>query len=290
MSEIRSLGRGLSALLGDLSDEDNPTHQIQASHLMDVDALQASSVQPRKTFDREKLDSLAASIVQRGVLQPLLVRAKDDFFEIIAGERRWRAARLAGLQKVPVILVDYSDLEALEVALIENLQRDDLNPIEEAESFIRLFEDHARTQEEVASALGKSRSYIANTMRLLQLPPDVQDLVRLKKISAGHARTLIGQNNPMQQAHEIMDKGLSVRQAEDLKKFQPNSKSRKPVEGLMHDGIGMDLALIQGELARITGAKTTVRASRYGLEFRFFYDDMSRADQFITLLQSGDMT
>jgi ParB family chromosome partitioning protein len=212
----RSLGRGLSALLG---EEDAAPEAAQRT--IRIDLLRPGRYQPRHQFDTEALQALAQSIREKGVLQPLLVRrltGHPETFEIVAGERRWRAAQLAQLHEVPVVLREIDDREALEIALVENLQRQDLSPLEEAQAYQRLLEEFAHTQEAVAQAVGKSRSHVANTIRLLDLPTAVMDMLDDGRLTAGHARALLGAGDPVVLAQEIVRRGLNVRQAERLAK------------------------------------------------------------------------
>lgn len=200
--------------------------------LVPIEFLYAGKYQPRHVFDEAELQSLAESIRAKGVLQPLLVRRHPtvaDAFEIIAGERRWRAAQLAGLHELPVIVRDLSDVESLEVALIENIQRQDLNPIDEAEGYQRLITEFSHTQEVLAKAVGKSRSHIANMLRLLGLPASVKEQVRQGTLSMGHARALLSVDNPEAAAAEILNKGLNVRAVEDMARQSAKSKAKKPV-------------------------------------------------------------
>ena len=227
-NEKRGLGRGLSALMADVhlaGPEQMATPRKAELHLP-VDKLEPNPQQPRMAFKREELESLADSIRQKGVIQPLIVRRKPgrDVYEIVAGERRWRAAQLAQLHEVPVVVRDFSDTEVLEVAIIENIQRSDLNAIEEALGFRQLMTRFGHTQEKLAEALSKSRSHIANLLRLLTLPADVQDLVRDGALSAGHARALIGSPKAVELATQIVAKGLSVRETEKLVKAQSAMK------------------------------------------------------------------
>ena len=224
-TERRGLGRGLSALMADInvlpsqsvsSVEAGQGRQIE---MIPVEYLHPNPNQPRRQFSDAQLQDLAASIREKGVLQPLIVRAfaeRAGHFEIVAGERRWRASQIAQLHEVPVLVRVLDDIEVLEVAIIENIQRADLNPIEEAMAFRQLMERFGHTQERLAEALSKSRSYIANLLRLLNLPQDVQDLVVSERISAGHARALITAGDPSSLAHQVIAKGLSVRETEDL--------------------------------------------------------------------------
>ena len=218
----RGLGRGLSALMADVNLE--PTASTEKSTrnvevFVPIEKVVANPEQPRRQFVQVDLDDLTASIKEKGVLQPLIVRPRDGgMYEIVAGERRWRASQAAQLHEVPVLIRDYSDLEVMEVALIENIQRADLNALEEAQSYKLLMEKFGHTQEKMAEALGKSRSHIANLVRLLHLPDDVQILVQERKLSAGHARALITSDNASELAKKIVRGGLSVRATESLVK------------------------------------------------------------------------
>jgi ParB family chromosome partitioning protein len=227
-SDKRGLGRGLSALMADvhLAGPDQAPAGRRAELLVPVDRLEPNPQQPRLDFRREELESLADSIRQKGVIQPLIVRRKPgrDVYEIVAGERRWRAAQLAQLHEVPVVVRDLSDSEVLEVAIIENIQRADLNAIEEALGFRQLMTRFGHTQEKLAEALSRSRSHVANLLRLLTLPAEVQDMVRDGALSAGHARALIGSPNATDLARQIVAKGLSVRETERLVKAQSTLK------------------------------------------------------------------
>ena len=216
----KHLGRGLSALFGDegapVSVSDN---RQRDDRVVPVEYLHSSEFQPRRHFDPDALQSLVDSIREKGVLEPILVRANDvapDTYEIIAGERRWRAAQAAGLHKVPIIVKQLDDREALEIALIENLQREDLTAIEEAEGYRRLMDQFGRTQEDLARDIGKSRSHVANTLRLLALPDDVRTKVQDGRLSAGHARALLGAADPETAASAVIQKALNVRQTEAM--------------------------------------------------------------------------
>ena len=228
MAEHSRLGRGLAALIGDVGDETPLADSGRKPRRAPIENLQPNPRNPRRLFTDDELDELAASIRERGIIQPIVVRAlKGDNFEIIAGERRWRAAQRAGLHDVPIAVVEANDAQSLEYAIIENVQRTDLNPIEEATGYLALMDDFNRTQEEVAQIVGKSRPHIANTIRLLKLSEPVKQLVRTGKISAGHARLLVGQPNAELIAHEIIDKGWSVRDLE--------ADMRKDVAGQLRD-------------------------------------------------------
>jgi ParB family chromosome partitioning protein len=221
----RGLGRGLSSLIGD-NEIRVPKNKISISSII------KNKFQPRKHFEKEALEELTNSIKERGIIQPIIVRkskSENDKFEIIAGERRWQAAQNAGLHEVPIVEIDVDDLKSLEFAIVENVQRSDLNPIEEAMGYQRLIEEFNYDQEKVSKFIGKSRSHISNSLRLLSLSKEVQNLIETKKLTQGHAKVLVGMENANFLAKKIIDKKLSVRQAENLirvLKFSKNSKSK----------------------------------------------------------------
>jgi ParB family chromosome partitioning protein len=215
------LGRGLAALIGDMAPIEAPRADVPAAagpRRVPLSAIIANRANPRRDFDGAQRDELTASIREKGVMQPLLVRPSEDpaIYEIIAGERRWRAAQKAGLHDVPVIVREVDDKEALELAIIENVQRVDLNPLEEAQGYEQLIEHFSYTQQDLAQVIGKSRSHVANTLRLLKLPAEVRDMVDRGVLTAGHARTLITAADPGGLARQIVAEGLSVREAEAL--------------------------------------------------------------------------
>lgn len=270
------LGRGLEALLGDEDinlDLDSETADVNSlventvfkseKNEVKVSDVIPCSFQPRTEFDREALESLAQSIKEKGVLQPLLVRKKNDKYEIIAGERRWRAAQLAGLNEIPVIVKDLNDSETLEIALIENLQRENLSAIEEAEGLNRLMNEYAYTQEVIGKVIGKSRSYIANTLRLLGLPEEIKQQVKENKLSAGHARALIGCENAVELADKIIKEGLSVREAEAL---AANSKgiNVKNIMPKQPKPVDRDLEKIMADLEEKLKLKVKINAGKKG--------------------------
>lgn len=262
----KSLGRGLGALLGDAEfniDEalnDTSTQPAQTpDDRVDVNLLFPSPFQPRKDFDEEALNALVESVKEKGVLQPLLVRKKNGRFEIIAGERRWRASKLAGLQTVPVIVKDMDDKEVLEVALVENLLRENLSAIEEAEGFQRLIDEFSHTQEALAQIVGKSRSHVANTLRLLNLPDPVKDLVREGTLSAGHARALVGLDNAETLAKQIVAKDLNVRQVEELVAKQKNPEVKEPKKAKDED-----IVEIEKDLNKNLGLRIKISPSKQG--------------------------
>ena len=258
----RGLGRGLSALMADVNEAEKVTVESAASgvRMVPIEQVKPNPDQPRKRFTQDDLYDLAASIAEKGVIQPLIVREKDGGFEIVAGERRWRAAQMAKLHELPVILRDFDDMEVLEVAIIENIQRADLNAIEEAAGYRQLMDKFGHTQEKMAEALGKSRSHIANLLRLLQLPDDVVEMVRKGDLSSGHARALITADDPSALARKVVAEGLSVRATEALVKSMqgrgeetaPKSSKRagetkdadtKALEGDLSAALGMTVQL-----------------------------------------------
>ena len=228
----RGLGRGLSALMADIeptatAEADAP--RSRADRLVPVENIRPNPDQPRRTFSENALEELSKSIREKGIIQPLIVRPDPDAegdYQIVAGERRWRAAQRAQLHEVPVLIRDFDDTEVLEVAIIENIQRSDLNAIEEAAGYRQLMDRFGHTQDKLGQALSKSRSHIANMLRLLNLPEDVQELVRDGKLSAGHARSLITSENASELAQQIVAGGLSVREAEKLTSSPKTSKPK----------------------------------------------------------------
>lgn len=268
------LGRGLEALLGDddinlnLDDVENDVSNFVENAVfkaegfedISVDDIIPCSFQPRSEFNEEALSNLCESIKEKGVLQPLLVRKKDEKYEIIAGERRWRAAKMAGVSSVPVVIKDFDDCETLEIALIENLQRENLSAIEEAEGFNRLVSEHGYTQDVLGKVIGKSRSHIANTLRLLLLPEDVKELINQGLISAGHARAIIGNEQASVIARDIVEKGLSVREVEkmiaDMKRKKENPALKKAVD--------VDLQQIIQDLEERLKLKVKINAGKKG--------------------------
>ena len=256
MAMKKGLGRGLDALLGDYTQPTPEGVQELDIHLIDTNAGQ-----PRKDFDQEKLQELADYIRQHGVVQPILLRQNGERYVIVAGERRFRAARLAGLEKVPAIVKDLDEAQVMEVALIENLQREDLNPIEEAAAIRFLMQQHDLTQEEVSKRLSKSRPAIANSLRLLTLPEPVQAYLRNGKLQAGHARALAGLQDPEAQAvlaDKIVGEGLSVRAAESLAREQGQKPPRQKKEPPATDP---DLAAAEASLREWLGTKVSIQGS-----------------------------
>ncbi len=221
----KGLGRGLSSLMGDAKDTSIQTEISNQETKISIANLKPSPSQPRRLFDKNSINELAESIKSKGLVQPILVRpspTESGTYEIVAGERRWRAAQIAQLHEVPAVVRQIDDVEALEIAIIENVQRSDLSPIEEAAGYKRLIENHGHTQEALSEIVGKSRSHIANIIRLLGLPQSIQDMISEGKISSGHARAIMNSAFPEQLAEKIVSENLSVRAAEDL------AKQRKP--------------------------------------------------------------
>jgi len=249
------LGRGLASLIGDRMDEAGIGAEEDLRRVP-LAALKPSRFNPRRNFAEAQLKELAASIRERGLVQPLIVRpSTGDTYEIVAGERRWRAAQLANLHDVPIVVRALSDQEAVEIAIIENVQREDLNAIEEGEGYKLLMDGHGYTQEDLAKVIGKSRSHLANTLRLLKLPEGVQDLVRSGALSAGHARPLVGRGDAEALATRAVNLGLSVRQVEALTKERSakpkrqNSKDAdtRAAESELHDALGLDVEIKKGK-------------------------------------------
>jgi ParB family chromosome partitioning protein len=213
------LGRGLAALIGDVGSEKTTIERVRHQRRVPIEYLKPNPRNPRRIYSDGELDELAASIRERGVIQPVIVRTirdASDSYEIIAGERRWRAAQRAGLHEIPIVALEATDAEALELAIIENVQRADLNPLEEAAGYQMLASDYAHTHEDIARIVGKSRTHVTNMLRLLKLPEPVKAYINAGKISAGAARMLIAAPNPEEMAREIVDRGLNVRQVESL--------------------------------------------------------------------------
>jgi ParB family transcriptional regulator, chromosome partitioning protein len=222
MAQKRRLGRGLAALIGDDVAEDTVVADVRSLRHVPIELISNNPLNPRKNFVEEDLESLAKSLRDKGLLQPIVVRPKSaGGYEIVAGERRWRAAQRASLHEVPVLIRELNDRETLEIALIENVQRADLNPLEEARAYKQLIEQYDYTQQQLADSIGKSRSHIANTLRLQNLPESVLAQIESGMLSAGHARTLVANDNPEEMADKIIQLGLSVRQAEDLTRAAP---------------------------------------------------------------------
>jgi ParB family chromosome partitioning protein len=268
------LGRGLMALLGDEPSEAPPADRTLASRTVPTEQLRPGRFQPRMRFDDEPFRSLVDSVRAKGILQPILVRRDPDapqMYEIIAGERRWRAAQQAQLHEVPVVVRDLGDRDALELALVENIQRQDLTAIEEAEGYRRLTDEYGHTQEGLAQAVGKSRSHVANMLRLLNLPQTVKDLVQSGALSAGHARALVNAAEPAKLADEVVKKGLNVRQTERLALHGKSRRGRKPAPPKDADTLA-----IEREMTNLLGLKVSIAFRRSGGELVIHYKTLDQ--------------
>lgn len=259
----RGLGRGLSALMSDVALGPEATSSgVGPTETLPIEYIAANPDQPRKTFDPEDMKDLSNSIREKGIIQPLIVRRMaENSYQLVAGERRWRAAQMVNLHEVPVIVRDFTDLEVMEIAIIENIQRADLNPVEEAAGYRQLMDKFGHTQEKLAEALGKSRSHIANILRLLQLPKAVLQLLQEGKLSAGHARALITADDPTSLARQIVAQGLSVRATEALVKKQANDGDTptKPSAGKSsRSDKDADTLALEGDLSAALKMRVTI--------------------------------
>jgi ParB family chromosome partitioning protein len=290
----RGLGRGLSALLGEQAAEAVPVDGAGAPsgvRIVPIESLKPNPDQPRKTFTPEILEELASSIRDKGVLQPILVRSQpgeDGAWQIIAGERRWRASQMARLTQVPVVVREMDDVEVFEVAIIENVQRADLNPLEEADAYRQLMNRFGRTQDAVAGIVGKSRSHVANTLRLLQLPDEVLDYVRDGRMSAGHARALINTVNAGDLADQIVRDGLNVRQAEALARRAAEGPRPGKAKSARTDGEGSaDVAALEQDLADALGLKVQLADKGGKGELTIRYGTLEQLDDLCRRLMRG---
>jgi ParB family transcriptional regulator, chromosome partitioning protein len=281
MADHSRLGRGLAALIGDVGDETSVADSGRKPRRAPIENLRPNPRNPRRLFTETELDELSDSIRERGIIQPIVVRAlQDENFEIIAGERRWRAAQRAGLHDVPIAIIEANDAQSLEFAIIENVQRTDLNPIEEASGYLALMDDFNRTQDEVARIVGKSRPHVANTIRLLKLPEPVKQLVRSGKISAGHARLLLGQPNAEEIAQEIIDKGLSVRQLEADMRKEGSGQARDAARETKGSGAAKDpdTRALEKRLSDALGLDVSVDHRGEGGTLRIKYRNLEQLD------------
>jgi len=277
ISENKKLGRGLGALLSSGKNEKN----IQSFKLINISEIKANKDQPRKDFKKEELEELASSIKSQGVLQPIVVRKKEDQqYEIIAGERRWRAAQIAGLHEIPGLVKEMTDNEAQEVALIENIQRENLNAVEEARAYKKLLENQNTGYDSLSSVIGKSKSHISNMLRLLELDGEILNYIIEGKLSMGHARALIGVPNANSLAKEIINKKLSVRETEkntsQYKKSKSNKKFKDP-----------NIADLEKELSEKIGLKTSIHFNQEGSSgsLTLFYSDLDQLDDIMKRLK-----
>lgn len=293
------LGRGLSALFGDADASYQPpkpavvgnASQDRGPRTMSLSWLQPGIYQPRRYFDEDAMNGLAESIRERGILEPIVVRpiaGTKDAYEIVAGERRWRAAQLVGLHDVPVVVRELTDREALEFGLIENIQRQDLSPLEEAEGYQRLMDEFNHTQEGLAKVVGKSRPHIANMLRILTLPMAVKQMITSGELTMGHARALIPARDPVQLAQEVVKRGLSVRQAEELAKHhienrQIHTTKKNTVASSKENA---DTLLLEKELERLIGLKVKISAQGKAGSLTVFYKDLDQLDDIIKRLRA----
>jgi len=274
----KGLGRGLSSLIGD-SDIKTSNDKISISSII------PNKNQPRKIFEKDALEELTNSIKERGIIQPLIVRKsdnQDDKFELIAGERRWQAAQLAGLHEVPVVIIEADNLKSLEFAIIENVQRKDLNAVEEAESYKKLIENFGYDQEKVSKFIGKSRSHISNSLRLLTLPEKLIDMIRHQKISQGHAKILIGLENALLLADKIVKKKLSVRQAENLVRLLKSDKNKSNISK------DPDILATQNSLSEKIGMRVYLNNKKNNSgTLTFEYKAIDQLDRLINIIKSN---
>ena len=271
----KGLGRGLSSLIGDTST--NPK-----SNKVSISSIIRNKFQPRKNFNKEQMEELTNSIKERGIIQPIIVRRQSDKYEIIAGERRWQAAQNAGLHEVPVVEIEADDLKSLEFAIVENVQRDDLNSIEEANGYKRLIDEFKYDHEKVAKFIGKSRTHITNCLRLLSLPVEVIKLIEEKKLSQGHGKVLVGLENSYQIAKKIVEKKLSVRQAENLVRIY---KSPKKFKVITNDS---NIKALEKSLQEKTGLTAKIHHKKNNKGTLFFeYNNTDQLDRLVMVIKAN---
>ena len=271
----KGLGRGLSSLIGD-------NNSSPKSNMVSISSIKRNKLQPRKNFNKEQMEDLTNSIKERGIIQPIIVRRQSDKYEIIAGERRWQAAQNAGLHEVPIVEVQADDLKSLEFAIVENVQRDDLNPIEEANGYKRLIDEFKYDQDKVAKFIGKSRAHITNCLRLLVLPKEVIRFVEEQKLSQGHAKILVGLENAYQIAKKIIDKKLSVRQAESLVRIY---KSPKKFKLITKDS---NIKALEKGLEEKTGLKAKIHHKKNNKGYLSFeYNNTDQLDRLVMIIKAN---
>src|SRR5882672_10135489 len=287
--EMRSrLGRGLASLIGDVGGEAAHVDRPRAQRKVPIEFIKPNPRNPRRTFSETELKELSDSIKQHGVIQPIVVRpvkGAQDRFEIIAGERRWRASQMAGLHEVPIVPVDISDSDALEIMIIENVQREDLNAMEEAQGYHALADEFKRSQEDIAKIVGKSRSHVANMMRLTRLPAEVQALIAKGELSAGHARALIGVPDPLAAAKRIVAEGLNVRQAEALAHDEgvPERKPQKARGAKVKDP---DTVALEKRVSDALGLTVSVNHRDPGGSVQISYRNLEQLDEVMRRLDA----
>ena len=281
------LGRGLAALIGDVGDETRVVERARNARKAPIEHLRPNPRNPRRMFKVEELDELAASIKERGIIQPIVVRAlkgATDHFEIVAGERRWRAAQLASLHEVPIVIVDVTDAESLELAIIENVQRADLNALEEAHGYQSLIDEYKHSQNDVAQLVGKSRSHIANTLRLLQLPEGVRVYIHTGELSAGHARALVGQPDAEELARDIVKRGLNVRQVEALLQHRAGRPQARAAKGKSR-GKDADTMALERRVSDALGLKVTIDHKGAGGVLHVEYAELEQLEHVLRRLE-----
>lgn len=287
----RGLGRGLSALMSDVRDEAMPPEGApprRADMRVPVEKLRPNPDQPRRTFREDQLEELANSVREKGIIQPIIVREKPEGsgnYEIVAGERRWRAAQIAQLHEVPVLVRDLDDSEVLELAIIENVQRADLNAVEEAQGYRQLMDRFGHTQEKLAEALGKSRSHIANILRLLTLPDEVLGYLREGKLAAGHARALVVVENPVPLARRVVAEGLSVREVEKLAKGGSSAAPKRQVPRALEKDA--DTRALEGELSANIGMKVVIDHKDGAGTVTIRFSSLEELDDLCRILSAG---
>ena len=282
----RQLGKGLSALLGDDADDLAELDKLRAAKPVPIDLIHPGRYQPRQAMNEDSLSELSQSIAEKGILQPILVRRDPDdatTYEIVAGERRWRAAQMANLHEVPVLIRELEDREALEIALVENLQRQDLSPLDEANGYRRLMDEFAHNQEDLARRVGKSRSHVANTMRLLNLPEAVKDMVADGRLTAGHARALLTVAEPETLAQQVVRKNLNVRQTEALAQT-PDQPRRSPATASEKDA---DTLALERDLSALLGVQVSIRFKGGRGSLTLFYSSLDQLDDLLQRLSHG---
>jgi ParB family transcriptional regulator, chromosome partitioning protein len=281
------LGRGLASLIGDMAVETTAVDRNRQQRRVPIDRIKPNPRNPRYTFSETELDELAASISERGIIQPIVVRTvrgSNDQFEIIAGERRWRAAQRAGTHEVPIVVLDVDDGEALELAIIENVQRTDLNPLEEASGYQALSDEFDYGQDDIARIVGKSRSHVANTLRLLKLPESVKSYINAGQLSAGHARALLGQADPEAMARDIIERGLNVRQVEALAQEQSERPARIKKRRGRKDA---DTVALERQISDALGLTVDIEHRGKGGMLRVRYRDVEQLDEVVRRLLRG---
>jgi ParB family chromosome partitioning protein len=286
------LGRGLAALIGDVGDETAAIERMRGQRRVPIEFLKANPRNPRRAFAEEELAELSASIGERGVIQPILVRTaagSNDNYEIIAGERRWRAAQRAGLHEVPIVILEANDRESLEMAIIENVQRTDLNPIEEAAGYVALMDEFDYSQDDVAKIVGKSRPHVTNMVRLTKLSEPVKAYVRSGKITAGHARMLVGQPNAEQLAEEIVARGLNVRQVEKWARHDGVKQAREIKRELRKiNSKDADTVALEKRVSDALGLEVTVdHKGDAGGTLSIHYRNLEQLDDVLQRLERG---